>query len=155
MAGAKDKEKEKGGEGLTSNSSSSRPRRLNNRCLYTCADSPAWQTVSFQSPSSPIPSKTQSSLLFFSSHQSMQSFLSQALLSQANHFQLPWLNYFPPFLRTDMSHPPLLQEKKMKMKTKRNTAQIRTCGFTRTRSMNKTTKSCSPYLSANRLQRGH
>lgn len=30
-----------------------------------------------------------------------------------------------------------------------------TCGLTRTRSMNKTTKSCSTYLSANRLQRGH
>lgn len=150
MAGAK--EKEKGDEGLTSNSSSSRPRRLNNRCLYTCADSPAWQSVSFRSPSSSIPSKTQSSLSFPSSHQSMQSFLPQPLLSQENHFQL---NYFPPLLRTDMSHPPLLQEKNIKTKMKRNTTQTRTCGFTRTRSMNKTTKSCSTYLSANRLQRGH
>jgi len=30
-----------------------------------------------------------------------------------------------------------------------------TCGLIKTRSMNKTTKSCSTYLSAKRLQRGH
>ena len=46
MVGVEDGEK--GGEGHTSNSSSSRPRRLNKRCLYTYADSPARQIVSFQ-----------------------------------------------------------------------------------------------------------
>lgn len=33
--------------------------------------------------------------------------------------------------------------------------QQRTCGFTSTKSMNSTTKSCSTYLSANLLHRGH
>lgn len=32
---------------------------------------------------------------------------------------------------------------------------IRTCGLIKTKSMNSTTKSCSTYLSANFLQRGH
>lgn len=33
--------------------------------------------------------------------------------------------------------------------------RVRTCGFMRTKSMNMTTKSCSMYLSAKRLHRGH
>ena len=47
-------------------------------------------------------------------------------------------------------------KKKVFLRAKgKNLNEKPTCGFTRTRSINSTTKSCSTYLSANRLHRGH
>ena len=90
---------------------------------------------------------------FWNLRHSMQNFPRTASPLPNKTFPSPLLNPFPSFPRKDTRNKSSSGVEQMEEMM--DSAKIRTCGFTRTRSMNKTTKSCSTYLSANRLQRGH